>query len=158
MENSIRLAHVSDVMEMVALSEQFRLTLQEYQPIFWRKAEASREMQTIYFEKLMDNPEIIVLVAEGSANLEGFLIAMRINAPPVYQPDGSTYLIDDFCVKSIKQWHTVGKALLRSAVQEIQGRDGGQIVVVCPHLLQEKRTLLQHEGLTIASEWYVKTI
>lgn len=158
MRHRIRPAVSTDVVAMVDLSDQHRLLLQTYQPVFWRKAERSKEAQIPYFEKLIGDADVIKLVAEGESGIEGFLISARIPVPPVYDPEAVTYLIDDFCVKDTNAWMTVGSALLQSAIQEIKSRGGGQIVVVCPHLFEEKRALLGHEGLSIASEWYVNQI
>jgi hypothetical protein len=155
---SIRPATVEDVPDMVALSDQHRLLLQQYQPVFWRKADNSQEMQIPYFEKLIADEAGIILIAEANRSIEGFIIAMPIPVPPVYNPDGNTYLIDDFCVRHIHSWATIGSILLKTAIQHIKARDVTQIVVVCPHLFEEKRSLLQSEGLAIASEWYVRQI
>ena len=158
MENRIRLANVGDVPAMVDLSEAHRLALQEYQPLFWRKAENSQALQSLYFEKLMNDEAVIKLVAEVDTNIDGFIIAMPIAVPPVYNPNGNTYLIDDYCVQHISAWSTVGKALLKAAIEQVKLRTTSQIIVVCPHFLQEKRSVLQSEGLTVASEWYVRQI
>ena len=158
MHSHIGPAGSADVAAMVDLSEQHRLLLQTYQPVFWRKADRSKEAQIPYFEKLVADPDIIKLVAESDTGIEGFLISARIPVPPVYDPGAATYLIDDFCVKDDHAWMSIGSTLLQAAIQEIKLRGGSQIVVVCSHLFEEKRTFLQHEGLSIASEWYVNKI
>lgn len=158
MHHRIRAAVSVDIVAMVDLSDQHRRLLQSYQPVFWRKAERSKEAQIPYFEKLIADADVIKLVAEGESGIEGFLISARIAVPPVYDPGTITYLIDDFCVKDDNAWMTVGSDLLQATTREIKSRGGGQIVVVCPHLFEDERAFLRHKGLSIASEWYVSQI
>lgn len=148
----IRPATLADVPPMIAMSEDFRT---QYQPVFWRKAADSAEKQTPYFEKLVQDETIITLVHEIDAKVDGFIIAALMEAPPVYNPGGFTCIVDDFCTDN---WERIGKELLNAAMEEAKQRGAVQIVVICPHLDEAKRTLLQSERLTIVSEWYVRKI
>jgi hypothetical protein len=151
----IRPATLRDVSIMIAMSEAFRTQLQQYQPVFWRKAADSAEKQTPYFEKLVQDESVITLVHETDTKVDGFIIAGFMEAPPVYNPAGLTCLVDDFCVD---EWATTGRALLDLAMEEAKARGAVQIVVICPHLDEAKRAMLRGKDLTIASEWYVRGI
>ena len=156
MNGSIRKAQLSDVPHMVELSEQKRLQYQRYQPVFWRKAEDSRQVQLTYFEGLVLKENIIALVYEQDKQIKGFVIAMLHSAPPVYKPEGLTCTIDDFCVAEPENWSTVGTDLLHEVACQAKEQGAVQIVVVCGHLDQSKREMLASESFNIASEWYVK--
>lgn len=154
----IRFASLSDVPDMVELSEQKRVQYQQYQPTFWRKAATSREVQTLFFERIVQDTTITTLVHVHDGNINGFVIARVVPVPPVYDPGGLCGNIDDFCVASGEDWQTVGKKLLDAAVLELKQKGAVFVVVVCGHADEQKRAMLFHEGLTIASEWYVKDI
>lgn len=158
MEGIIRKALVSDVMAIVELAEQKRLVYQEYQPLFWRKAANSRELHTSFIKRQIDDDRIIVLVHERDGVIDGFLIATLVPSPPVYHTEGLTGSIDDFWVTEGNDWAGIGKTLLDTAIQAMKKRGAVQVVVVCGHLDQAKRSMLQTSGYTIASEWYVKGI
>jgi ribosomal protein S18 acetylase RimI-like enzyme len=160
MSTCIRLATIHDIPSMVELSEHFRATLQEHQPRMWRKAESSRQAQTVYFENLLSgNPNILALVHEQSSQaINGFVIASLISAPPVYDPGGLTCMIDDFCVGLKGLWPSVGKALLQAVTHMAQAHGAVQVVAVAPHFDKAKRAMLRSAGLTIASEWYTRSL
>ena len=142
---------------MVALSEQKRLQYQEYQPTFWRKAAGSAEQQIPFFERLLGSDHAILLVHDRGGAVDGFVIATLVEAPPVYDPGGPTCLIDDFVVAP-EAWPSTGAALLTAALREAQARGAVQSVVVCGHQDEPKRAMLNGNGFSIASEWYVSEI
>jgi|SRR5579883_699113 len=158
MTGIIRAANTNDVSMMVALSEEKRLMYQNYQPVFWRKAENSQEVQTPFLERQIEDERFICLVHEEDEIVTGFLIAAIVSSPPVYNPGGLTGSIDDFWVKQGKDWEGAGTALLNEAISRIKQRGAAQLVVVCGHEDQPKRAMLQAHGYTLASEWYVTPI
>ena len=158
MDTHIRKAQLADVPAIVEMSEQRRLQYQEYQPVFWRKAEDSREKHTPFLKSIIEKGRAIVLVYERENSLEGFVIANLVPAPPVYNPGGPTTSIDDYCVADSNDWESIGKALLEAAISEGKEQGAAQTVVVCGHLDAKKRTMLASVGFTIASEWYVKPV
>jgi hypothetical protein len=157
-KGSIRKAQQGDAPRMVDLSEQKRLEYQAYQPRFWRKAADSREKQLPFFKRLVESDRVIALVHERAGMVDGFVIASLMDAPPVYDPGGLTCLIDDFVVGEAGDWAAVGAALLGAAGREARAHGAVQMVVVCGHRDQPKRTMLAAGGFTIASEWYVREI
>ena len=145
---------------MVELSEQRRTLYAQFQPMFWRKAENSRAAQTPYFENQLARENVLTLVAEdqNTGAMAGFVMAALIPAPPVYDPDGLTCLLDDFCVAEAAEWRPVGEALLAAVGEQAQARGAVQFVVVCAHLDRPKREALRSLGFDLASEWYVREI
>jgi hypothetical protein len=155
-EASIRFAHAEDASAMVDLSEQQRLIDEaRYQLKFYRKAADSREKQLPYFESLLARKEVIALVSERDSLIDGFIIGMAIDAPPVYDPGGSTCLVDDFVVQRPQDWSTVGVSLLRKVNAHAKERGAVQTVVICRRLDEAKRAALVSLQLALVSEWYV---
>lgn len=92
-------AGVSDISLMVHLSEAKRMAYEEYQPVFWRKADGSEQAQRAFFEDQLGSSNVIALVYRENKDIEGFIIGALKKAPPVYAPGGLTCVIDDFCVR-----------------------------------------------------------
>jgi GNAT superfamily N-acetyltransferase len=155
MNETIREARAADVPAMVELAEQKRLELQNYQPVFWRKAANSRARHTPWIQRLVSREDVITLVHEEDGTIDGFIIADFVPAPPVYDVPGPTTRVDDFCVAQSKDWATISRELLEAVMHEARRRGAAQIVVICAHLDQPKREMLMQTGLSLASEWYV---
>ena len=95
---------------------------------------------------------------EQAKDIQGFLIASVVNAPPVYAPGGPVCMIDDFAVNPRSEWQTIGAALLAEAQTRSQARGAVLSVVVCGHLDEPKRAMLHGLGFAVASEWYVSPL
>lgn len=158
MQTVLRKATPEDVVAMVDLSERKRLEYQQFQPVFWRKAEDSRQKQIPFFEHLLHDEQTIAYVYEQAGALIGFIIARLQPAPPVYNPGGLTCMVDDFVVAEPDNWDTIGVSLLDEVNRVARERGAVQTVVVCGHLDMPKRGMLNQDGYSIASEWYVKTL
>jgi len=154
----IHRAGATDVKAIVELAELRRVQYEKYQPVFWRKAADSQAKQLPYFHELIKRRNVIALVHEESRGVDGFIIGELHKAPPVYDPRGLTCSVDDFVVSDAALWEKVGASLLDALVQEARERGAVQIVVVCGHLDELKRAMLQKRGMSIASEWYVKVV
>jgi GNAT superfamily N-acetyltransferase len=154
MDGRIRNAEPGDVPRLVELSEQKRIEYERYQPTFWRKAADSREKQTPFLAHQIRRENVIALVHDLGAEIDGFVIATLMPAPPVYDPGGLTCLIDDFAVAEGSAWQSIGAALLHEVRREAAARGAVQAVVVCGHRDVPKREMLAGSGFTIASEWY----
>ncbi|GER90239.1 hypothetical protein KDW_44010 [Dictyobacter vulcani] len=155
---SLRKVKSSDIPEIVDLAERRRLQYQEYQPIFWRKADDSREKHIPFLTSLLTREDVIFLVHESAGQIDGFIIADFVPAPPVYNPGGPTCRVDDYCTASANLWETVGQELLDEVIRLAKARGAAQNVVVCGHLDEPKRAMLRQHGYTIASEWYVREL
>jgi len=154
----IRKSSASDLDAVVVLVERHRRQQQKYQPTFWRKAANSAETTRSFFAELLSQPETFFLVAIEGKQLQGFLIARKFPAPPVYAPGGDTYLVDDFCVLEPHHWLTVGEALLSHASTLIHEAGAAQIVVVGADRDLAKAEMLRRSDLTIASNWWTKPL
>lgn len=154
----IRLAIPSDIGSMVLLSEVKRAEYAAYQPLFWRKASDSAGKQQAYFEHLLDQSSVIMLIHETDTKLDGFIIATIAPAPPVYDIGGLNCLIDDFCVKDHAMWLTAGQEMLDEVSRLAHKQGAVQMVIVTGHHDEAKRMLLKQARLTIASEWHTKKI
>ena len=154
----IRPATEEDVTDMVALSDLKRTQYEHDLPLFWRKAEGAAEKQARYFRSQLPQANVIALVAHGDGLMQGFILANVTTAPPVYDPGGRVCVIDDFVVAGPRHWPTVGRALLAEARGKAKELGAVLSVVVCGHLDEPKRSMLQATGAAIASEWYVDPI
>ena len=154
----IRKATASDLEAIVVLVEHNRRQLQKYQPTFWHKATNSAETTRSFFTKLLPEQETFFLVALEGAQLQGFLIARKFPAPPVFAPGGDTYLVDDFCVLEPHHWLSVGEALLSHVSTLIHEAGAAQIVVVGADRDLAKAEMLRRSDLSIASNWWTKPL
>lgn len=154
---SVRQATMDDVPACVALVEQARVTLETYEPRFWRRAENTAQLTGAWFGHLAAQSDTVFLVADDAKETVGFLIGRPQMSPPVYDPGGATALIDDFCVRSPDRWAEAGAALLAEARDRLRAQGFAQIVVVCPAKDTEKMALMKAGELSIASTWWTAT-
>lgn len=154
----VRKAESADIKAAVELVERSRRQFQKYQPAFWRKAANSAAATETFFTRRLTEPDTFFLVAVEGSRLEGFLIAAKFPVPPVFDPGGETYLIDDFCVLEPHLWLTVGEALLSHASTLIHEHGGAQIVVVSADRDLAKTEMLRRSDLSIASNWWTKSL
>lgn len=150
MNMNIRIATEADVPRLVDLSEQKRIQYQTYQPLFWRKAQDSKEKQLLFLADQIANENIIALVYEQESKIHGFVLANVRNRKECD--------IDDFCVMEASLWDTVGRALLEDAGKRAKERNVPKYNIACGHLDQPKRTMLRNFGLSIDSYWYTGAI
>ena len=152
----VRVAVPADVATLVELAARRRVQYHVYQPRFWQPADDAVERQRQFFDALVEDEGVAVLVATGGpGNLRGFAVARTVDAPPVYAPGGPTCMVDDFTVSADAVWPEVGPLLLEAVVRWAAGRGATQLVVVTAHLDEAKRRLLRTSGLSLASEWWV---
>jgi GNAT superfamily N-acetyltransferase len=150
----IRPAIAADVDAIAAMASARRRQYAEYQPVFWAPAPKAEELHKPYLAKLIGEEKVISLVAEDAGIVTGFVIAMIVGAPGVYDPGGATGQIDDFVVAP-GRWDSTGRDLLAAVLQRAADRGAVQAVVVTAHLDADKREALRASGLSIASEWWV---
>jgi len=154
----VRPATQSDIDAAVGLAERARQQLQKYQPTYWRKAAGAGAATHASFTRLMAEPDAYFLVATEGSQVVGFLIARKVAAPSVFDPGGDSWLIDDFCVAEQRHWLSIGEALLSHASTLIHEHGGAQIIVVCADRDLAKAEMLRRSELTIASNWWTKTM
>jgi len=140
---------------MVTLSDLKRTEYERFSPTFWRKAEGASEKQTVFFQALLQQPNVAVFVSEESTEMDGFIIVKVFPPPPVYNPGKYVSMVDDFVVREPEQWATFGVALLTAAREWAEEQGASLSVVVCGHQDEPKRAMLRNLGFSLASEWYV---
>jgi hypothetical protein len=154
----IRKARASDIEAATELAERDRRQRQKYQPTFWHKAANSKGATQAFFAELLTESGTFFLIAIEGTQLLGFLVAKKFPVPPVYDPGGHTYLIDDFCVIEPRHWLTVGEALLSHASTLIHEHGGVRVVIICADRDLAKAEMLRRSDLTIASNWWTKPL
>jgi GNAT superfamily N-acetyltransferase len=151
--STLRSAIAADVPYIIELSESYRSVLARYQPLFWSKADDSQAQHLRFVAALLERPDVLAFVHVTEDTIDGFIIGSLAPSPPVYAA-GLTCSVDDFCVADVHDWDGAGRQLLDEVRRQARQRDATQVVIVCPHLHHEKRSMLRAAGLTIASEWY----
>ncbi len=157
---NIRTAQPSGIRAMVSLSKAKRLANEKAQPQFWRYAgEEGDKAQGEWFKELLEDKNYVMFTAESDTQeILGFIIGKLMPAPEVYNPGGLTLMIDDFCVKSENLWWSVGASLIEAVKIPAQSKGATQILVVCGAHDNPKRTFLNEQNLSIATEWFVGSI
>jgi GNAT superfamily N-acetyltransferase len=154
----VRKAVASDIAAAVEMAEHARRLHHKYQPKLWHKAPKSAAATEQFFTGLLTEAGTFFLVAaEGDRRL-GFVIARKFPSPPVFDPGGDIYLIDDFYVDEPQHWLTTGEALLSHATTLIHEHGGVQILVTCTDRDLAKAETLRRSQLTIASSWWTKPL
>ena len=151
----IRLAAPADVPAMVALAERKRIEQAQEQPVFWCKAADSAAKHTSYVQNLLQRDGVFAFMHDAAGSLDGFVIGVRLEAPPVCDPGGPTCLIDDFTVADPALWQSVGRALLEAAREQARQRGMVCMQVICGHYDAPKRAMLTAAGFPVVSEWWV---
>jgi GNAT superfamily N-acetyltransferase len=144
----------ADIDAIAPMASERRHQYAAYQPVFWAPAANAEEIHRPFLARLVNDPEVISLVAAESGTLTGYIFATIGAAAPVYNPGGKTCQVDDFAVAP-GRWASTGARLLSAAIEQAAERGAVQTVVVTGHLDTDKRDALRACGLSIASEWWV---
>ena len=154
----IRRATASDLDAVIAIIESQRKQYQKFQPAFWRRADNAASLTRTFFSGLLAAPETYFVVATEGRQLLGFLIARKLAAPPLFDPGGDTWLIDDFAVSEPRHWLSIGEALLSHVSTLLHEHGAAQIVAACADRDLAKTEMLRRSDLTIASSWWTKPL
>lgn len=155
---AIRSADPGDVEACIGMIEARRRLYETFEPRFWRKADHSAAMSTAFFGHLVTDTGALFLVSESEAGINGFLIAMTVQNPPVYAPGGPTAQIDDFCVADPALFPTVGAALLDEARTQLKGCGFTQLVVVCAARDEARTAFLESRRLSLTTTWWTASL
>lgn len=155
---AIRSAQAGDVETCVGMIEARRRLYETFEPRFWRKADHSAAMSTAFFGHLATDAGAVFLVSASDAGIDGFLIAMAVQNPPVYAPGGPTAQIDDFCVTDPSLFPTVGAALLDEARARLTARGFTQLVVVCAARDEARTAFLESHSLSLTTTWWTASL
>jgi len=147
-----------DVSDIVGLCETARLRLQEYQPVFWRKAADSAEKQAGFLRYLIDQKSITTLVHRGSSGIDGVVTAATRGGDFLYELRPSACYTDDFALADESYWETLGAELLKAIVSLERAKGALYSQVICPHLNLEKGRMLQTLGYRLGHQWFTKVL
>ena len=142
----IRPLTAADVPRVLQLGEQKRREYQAYSPVFWRMSSLPRETFAPYLQGKIVDTQNVALAHEQGGRVDGFVLA------------NSRGYIDDYTVAVPKLWPTVGAELLQAASDAAYQRGIKSLLVVCGAGDIPKRSMLAAEGLTPATDWYIKPI
>jgi len=144
--NGIRPLTAADVPRVLELGELKRRQYAAYSPVFWRLSSLPRATFAPYMQSQVTDAQNIALAHEQDGKVDGFVL---MNARGT---------IDDCAVAAPGLWPTVGAGLLRAAGNAACLRGLKSLLVICGHGDTPKRTMLEAQGLTLATDWYVKAI
>lgn len=149
----VRQGAEDDLPAIVEMIEAERRENEACDPVFWRRAADSAAATLPCFAGLLAQGTATVLVASDADRLLGFLIAMPVLTPPVYELGGPTVLIDGFCVAELSLWSAVDRRLVEHARQV--GREAGwrHMAVVCGQADVPQSNLMRSTDLSLASTW-----
>ena len=143
--NGIRPLTAADVPRVLELGEMKRREYAAYSPVFWRLSQTPRETFAPYMQSQIEDAQNVALAHEQDGKLDGFVLVAH----------GT---IDDYAVAAPDLWPTAGAALLQAAGDAARQRGLKNLLVICGHGDTPKRTMLAAQGLTLATDWYVKPI
>ena len=144
--HGIRPLAAADVPRVLELGEQKRQEYQAYSPVFWRMSSLPRETFGPYMQSQIADAQNIALAHEQDGKIDGFVLMNARGG------------IDDYTVAAPGLWPTVGADLLRAAGAAAHKKGIKILLVVCGHGDLPKRTMLASQGLTLATDWYVKPL
>ncbi len=144
--SGIRQLTIADVPRVLELGEQKRREYAAYSPVFWRLSSLPRETFAPYMQGQIADTQNIALAHEQDGKVDGFVL------------ENERGTIDDYTVAAPTLWPTVGAELLQAAGTEAQKRGIKSLLVICGHGDKPKRTMLAAQGLTLATDWYVKPL
>ena len=142
--HGIRPLTAADVPRVLELGEQKRREYQAYSPVFWRMSPLPRQTFAPYVQAQIASSDNVALAHERNGDLDGFVLA------------NARGYIDDYTVAAPGLWPTVGADLLQAAGDAAHRKGINSLLVVCGAGDISKRRMLASQGLTLATDWYVK--
>jgi hypothetical protein len=158
MSITIDCANDNDIAGMVELSKRKRLSYEQNNPIFWKKAENAESLQYKYFTDLLQKNDVKILVSRNETGINGFIIAQIKTVPPVYDIGSLNCYVDDFVVDHPGEWQTIGKRLLIEMIALMKNEGVVQIVIVCGNHDKVKKGFLEKSEFSIVTNWYAMSI
>lgn len=156
----IRPATKDDLDVIVTLTQDRRSKLARAQPVFWKPSEQAAAITPLFFTMLIDADEVGTLVHtdEATGAVNGFLITTEEPVPPVYDPGGKAFKIDDFCLANDTLWPTAGQALLAHAETWAKDQGGAVMILVAPTCERIRHDQAKSIGYDTVTEWMRKPL
>mgnify|MGYP001799395727 CR=1 FL=1 len=149
----VRKARSEDINQIVELLETRRSELETWAPKFWKKSPKSAAISSAFFKTLLEDPNVTVLVAQDEAAIVGCLQYRPTFVPPVYEPGGTTWMVDDFVV-SANDWDGVGKAMLSELEARTIDETDGQLIFPVPKKDDAASGFFETAGLMPTTVWW----
>ena len=121
----------------------------------WRKAEGSAAAYRKELADLLGQEGMLLRVHESAGAVDGYVRAMLVDGPPVWDPGGKVCFVTEFVLGDAAAWSTVGAALLGSATGEARGRGAVAALVQYGHHEAGKQVMLA--GLEYGPAWSYRT-
>jgi len=156
----IRAATKDDLDIIVAISQERRSKLAKAQPIFWKPSKEASTLTPLFFEFLINTEEVLTIVHThpDTGMVNGFLFAKEEPVPPIYDPGGKAYVIDDFALLNDTLWETAGQALLAEAESWCKAQGGAMMILVTPTCEPIRHDQAQSIGYSTVTQWMRKPI
>ena len=149
----VRVAEIEDLERVVSILERKRQQLQAWEPNFWRKSSSSAAMSQAFLGSVIDDPNSVLLLAEEDDCILGCLHFKPTFVPPVYEPKGTTWMVDDFVAPN-DRWMDVGAALLRELRARTVENQEGQLIFPVPVNDEEAGIFFKANGLNPTTTWW----
>lgn len=109
--------------------------------------------------RLLEEENVLAMVAEIDARVVGYALGRSgLPAPPVYDPGGTTSLVEELALARDASWEVIG-ALLLDALEWEAGRRGDvQLLIACGREEAEKRALLDARSFRRPVDWYSRVL
>jgi hypothetical protein len=158
LDGKIGVALIEEVPQIVQLCEKSRRRLQDFSPVFWRKAQDSAERQIEFLRYLVESKAQEVLVHRSGSILDGIIVGDRRGSSLPYELRGPCCYTDDFALAESDHWATIGQWLLFRLLHEkmIEGVSYSQ--VICPRGDSAKSRMLREAGYVLGHEWFVRSV
>jgi GNAT superfamily N-acetyltransferase len=153
---TLRDAQSTDVPAIAAIATENRERLAGWEPEFWKLADGGATIHQSFLAVLVENDSVITVVAEQDGRVAGFAIANLIEAPPLYDLDGRTALIDDFGIGDVERWSELGPLLLDAVAERAAMNGAVQTIVITATQDEPRRSMLEGRGLRPTSEWWLE--
>ena len=148
---TIRTATASDVPSLLEIRDKKFDQYESFSPVFWKKAPIPRERFAPFITGQLEIERNVVLVAEQSGVMRGFIVAQCRNL--------SQGFVDDYAVADpARDWRDAGIALLAEAGRRAQLCNVAALMIVTGHADIPKRDAIESLGYVLQKNWMVKSL
>ncbi|MGH9047240.1 MAG: hypothetical protein ACRDVW_07995 [Acidimicrobiales bacterium] len=135
---------VDDAQWAAKLMEQRRSIYERYSPVFWRPTPNFAGAHATFLQSQIERAEHVAVRSD-----HGFCIV---------ELRGSEFVVDDFAVRSDRQWQSDGAQLLLEAWARLRTRRVDGITVVTAEADIAKCRMLSDLSLRLVQAWWVKPL
>jgi GNAT superfamily N-acetyltransferase len=156
---TIEVARSEDAHEAALLADAKRGEYERYSPVFWRPAKNALERHESWLAKCLDDDTYTSFAARSGSTLVGIAMAAHSVFPPPFRGDPeSSWLVDDFFVRSGDDWSGVGVELVEAVEGAARDLGAVRIVVLSARRDEPKRAMLSSLGYERGASWWVHPV